>query len=102
MRIESARDLGLRMRDQRQALRMSQAELARSAGASRSWVIQMERGNPGAEVGLVLSALKVLGLTMDVRAAAGGGSGDPDSVDAGQPHVIDLAAILQRVRGEAP
>lgn len=80
---------------------MSQVELAKAVGASRSWVVQMERGNAGAEVGLALKALKALGLSVEVRAAAEG-SGELERVDAGHPPVIDLASILQRARGEAP
>lgn len=95
MQIDTARDLGLRMRDQRLMLRMSQAELAKSIGASRSWVFHMERGNPGAEVGLVLKALRSLGLAMDVRPAG-------HRPDAEQPHAVDLAAILDRARGGNP
>lgn len=97
MQIDTARDIGLRIRDQRLALRVTQAELARKVGASRSWVMKMERGNAGAEIGLVLRALHALGLTVDVRegsAAAGRARGEVPAVD--------LAAILERARGERP
>lgn len=97
MQIETSRDLGLRIRDQRLRLRKSQAALATSVGVSRSWVIQMERGNPGAEIGLVLKALQALGLRMDV---AGGGeeSARDQQSDRETLHRVDLARILDRAR----
>lgn len=99
MNIHTPRDLGLRIRDERLRLRMAQATLARSVGASRSWVIQMERGNPGAEIGLVLKALQSVGLTMDVCGATEdesvpGRTGGSESLP-----IIDLARILDRARG---
>ena len=95
MLIHNARDLGLRMRDQRLELGLSQAALAKRVGVSRSWVIQMERGNAGAEIGLIFKALAALGLELDVRA--------PQAVvpmDSGD--LIDLSDILNRARGTKP
>lgn len=100
MQIDKPQDLGLRMRDQRLSLRMSQAMLAESIGVSRSWVFQMERGNPGAAIGLVLKALQVLGLTLDVRLAER--SAEAQSPGVEEPFVPDLAAILDRARGRNP
>ena len=100
MQIQTPRDLGLRIRDQRLRIGMTQAELARSIGASRSWVFQMERGNPGAEIGLVLKALQALGLMMDV--------GEKEEIsgvqqgDSGALHRVDLAWILDRARESVP
>ena len=95
MRIDTPLDLGIRMRDQRTLLGISQVELARRVGASRSWVMQMERGNPGAEVGLVFRAMHALGLTLDVRA----GSPEAPERDEDELPPLDLAAILARARG---
>lgn len=96
MQIETPGDLGLRIRDQRLRHRMSQAGLARSIGVSRSWVFQMERGNPGAEIGLVLKALQALGLTMDV--ASGEEAVTGQQADSGTLDRVDLAWILDRAR----
>ena len=79
---------------------MTQAELARSIGASRSWVFQMERGNPGAEVGLVLKALQALGLMMDV--GAGEEAAGDQQAGAEPLHRVDLARILDRARERLP
>jgi DNA-binding XRE family transcriptional regulator len=79
---------------------MSQAELARSIDASRSWVFQMERGNAGAEIGLVLKALKALGLVLDVDAGEETARGQ--QADSGPLHRVDLAWILDRTRERLP
>lgn len=60
MLINNVRELGTRMRDQRLELGLSQAAFAKRVGVSRSWVVQVERGNAGAEIGLVPKALAAL------------------------------------------
>jgi HTH-type transcriptional regulator/antitoxin HipB len=97
MLVRNARDLGLRMRDRRMEMGLSQAVLAERIGVSRSWVVQVERGNAGAELGLVLRALNALSLDLDVRAAS-----TPERAGAADDAVgwtPDLAAILDRTRG---
>ena len=42
-------------------------ELARRAGVSRQWLIELERGKQTAEVSLVLRTLAAAGLQIDVR-----------------------------------
>ena len=95
MLVRNARDLGLRMRDQRLQMGLSQATLAQRIGVSRSWVVQVERGNAGAEFGLVLRALSALNLDLDVRAAHAPDGAADDAVE----WTPDLAAILDRARG---
>ena len=46
---------------------MSQLALANLLGVERKWVIRLEAGNPKAELGLVLRALRAL----DIRASLG-------------------------------
>ncbi|WP_420127852.1 helix-turn-helix transcriptional regulator [Longimicrobium sp.] len=95
MLVHNARELGLRMRDQRLELGLSQAALAKRIGVARAWVIRVERGNAGAEIGLVLKALAALGLDLDVRTAAA-----PMALgDDREAWVPDLAEILDRARG---
>lgn len=100
MQIHDVNELGLRIRDRRQALGLSQVALAERAEVSRFWVMQVERGNPGAEIGLVFRAVRELGLMLDVRVAGP----PPPSNDPAEsaPHVPDLAAILDRARGRTP
>ena len=72
MRISSARDLGLFVRDRRQNLDMTQAELAAAANVSRRWLTNLESGKPTAEIGLVLRTLDALGLVLDAELDATG------------------------------
>jgi transcriptional regulator with XRE-family HTH domain len=67
MHIRNARELGALARDRRRELGWSQTELAQRLGTSRSWVSEAENGKGGAEVGLFLNALQVLGLVVDVQ-----------------------------------
>jgi HTH-type transcriptional regulator/antitoxin HipB len=69
MTIRTPRELGLVIRDQRRTQGLGQEELARRIGVRRQWVINIEKGKPTAEVGLILKAFVALGLTLDVRAA---------------------------------
>jgi y4mF family transcriptional regulator len=57
-------DIGALIRDRRRELGLDQAELAERIGVGRLWVNQVERGKPGASLGLVLRALRALGLTL--------------------------------------
>jgi HTH-type transcriptional regulator / antitoxin HipB len=52
------------MRDQRRQRGLDQSELAAKIGATRQWVIAVEKGKPGAAVGLILRALDALGLSL--------------------------------------
>ncbi len=45
-------------------LQVDQAGLARMIGVSRLWVNQVEKGKPGASMGLVLRALDALGARL--------------------------------------
>jgi transcriptional regulator with XRE-family HTH domain len=67
MRLSSSDDLGRYVRDQRQAARMSQTELADQARVSRRWLSDLEAGKATAEVGLVFKVLSALGLFVDVQ-----------------------------------
>ena len=95
MLINNVRELGTRMRDQRLELGLSQAAFAKRVGVSRSWVVQVERGNAGAEIGLVLKALAASGLHVDIRTATDLAI---PLADAGEPWAPDLAEILDRAR----
>jgi HTH-type transcriptional regulator / antitoxin HipB len=69
MRIASARDLGLYVRDRRRDLAMTQADLASAAQVSRRWLSGLEAGKPTAEIGLILKTLHALGLVLDAHPA---------------------------------
>lgn len=99
MLIHNVRELGTRMRDQRLQLGLTQAELAKRVGVTRFWVMQVERGSAGAEIGLILRALSALDLEIDVRAAA---SSAVPLADDGEVWTPDLAQIVERARGTRP
>lgn len=66
MMIRTPRDLGAAIRDQRKRRRLGQQELASKIGVSRQWVVEVEKGKPRAEVGLVLKALTVLDIELSL------------------------------------
>jgi len=68
MRMASVTDIGAIIRGRRIELGMSQDALARRAGVSRLWVNEIEAGKPGAETGLVLRVLDVLGVEVEAYA----------------------------------
>jgi HTH-type transcriptional regulator/antitoxin HipB len=65
--LRTVTDIGALIRDRRRGLKLDQAELADMIGVSRLWVNQVERGKPGAGLGLVLRALEAVGVTLAVR-----------------------------------
>lgn len=84
MRIRSVADLGSFIRERRIKLGMNQSDLAQKTGTSRKWIVEVERGKRRAEIGLVLRALKTLGVSLDLvadRAHKGSAAGDPRNVD---------------------
>ena len=68
MRIRTATDLGAFIRERRTKLGMDQLSLAKKAGTSRKWLVEVEQGKPGAEIGLILRTLKSLEISIDVEA----------------------------------
>lgn len=90
MRIKTARELGMRLREAREDAALTQAELAERIGTSRQWVFDLERGKPTIRIGLVLRALSALGLVCDVS--------DPGAPE-GHGHT-PLGDVLDRARGE--
>jgi HTH-type transcriptional regulator/antitoxin HipB len=57
MRIRTPKDIGALIRERRQTLGLDQGQLAKKVGVSRLWINQIERGKPGASLGLVLRTL---------------------------------------------
>lgn len=62
--LRTAADIGALIKDRRRALRLDQADLARTVGVSRLWVSQIERGKPGASLALILRAFAALGIEL--------------------------------------
>jgi HTH-type transcriptional regulator / antitoxin HipB len=89
MFVRTPRDLGALIRDRRTRLGLDQQTLAGRAGVSRKWLIDVERGKAGAEVGLVLRTLDALGLEIQIEPAA------PAHTNARTP---DIDQIVERAR----
>jgi HTH-type transcriptional regulator/antitoxin HipB len=66
MLIRTPRELGAIIRDHRRQQGLDQQELASKIGVSRQWVVEVEKGKPRAEVGLVLRALDALGVILSL------------------------------------
>lgn len=66
MVVRTVRDLGAAIKGARLKREWTQGDLARRAGVSRQWVVNVEKGKSTAEVGSVLRALTALGLTVDL------------------------------------
>ena len=70
MQVRTAKDIGAFIRDRRKKQKLDQAELAEKVGVNRRWVLEVERGKPRAEIGLVLKTLNALGLTLNIETDA--------------------------------
>jgi len=86
MKFRTPVDIGSVIRERRRQLKLDQADLAHKIAASRQWVIELERGHPRAELGLVLRALDALGLRLDVK---------PDDGRCHAAAAIDIDAIIE-------
>ena len=67
MRIRTPADLGALIRDRRIKLALDQRSLAQKVGVSRQWIVEVEKGKPRAEIGLLLRTIDALGDPTDDR-----------------------------------
>jgi HTH-type transcriptional regulator/antitoxin HipB len=84
------------IRERRREQRLDQRSLANKVGVSRQWVIAAEKGNPGAELGLVLKTLEALGVRLSVESKE---LVRGRSAASGLPP-IDIDAVVDRARGK--
>lgn len=91
MIVHTPAELGAAIRDRRRRVGLEQRVLAQKVGVSRQWVIEVERGKPGAEIGLILRTLAALGIAVRV------GDEQPSAGGVSTP-AVDLDAILARAR----
>lgn len=92
--VRVTRDLATSLRARRLELGLTQAELAARAGVARSWLASVERGKPGAEVGLILRLLDALGLSIYISAPAS----DEPAQDQRATGRVDIDELLERLR----
>lgn len=92
MQMKTISDIGALTRDRRAQFRWSQEELAKRVGVSRLWIVQLEKGKPTAQVGLVLRVLKELGIALDASPS----SHDDSSRDSRKNiNAVDLDRIIR-------
>jgi HTH-type transcriptional regulator/antitoxin HipB len=72
--IRNSSDFGALIRERRIKLGLDQISLAKKAGTSRKWLIEVESGKPRAEIGLILRTLNALGIALAFTDTAPGGS----------------------------
>jgi y4mF family transcriptional regulator len=97
MRIRTPADLGALIRDRRTKLRLDQKSLADKVGVSRQWIVEVEKGKPRAEIGLLLRTIGALGIALDAGKEEPGKPRDTDashSVDA----YINIDSIVDSAR----
>jgi HTH-type transcriptional regulator / antitoxin HipB len=97
MQIRTAKDIGALIRDQRKKQKLDQAELAEKVGVNRRWVLEVERGKPGAEIGLVLKTLDALGLTLSIE-----GEAAPRRRGGREIEPVDIDAIIENAKRPKP
>lgn len=90
MIVRSPAALGAVIRDRRRALGLEQRVLAEKVGVSRHWVIDVEKGRSGSEIGLVMRTLRVLGIALDAGVV-------PEQSESASA-AIDLDSIIEAAR----
>jgi HTH-type transcriptional regulator/antitoxin HipB len=93
--IRTPRDLGSAIRDRRRRLNLDQDGLAKQIGVSRKWIIDVEKGKPGVEIGLILRTLDTLGLRLSLD--TGEITSGADLAIPAVP-VADIDKVLERAR----
>lgn len=76
-------------------LGLDQNSLAKKAGTSRKWLIEVENGKPRAEIGLILRTLKALGITLS---DAHEKTPPPPKRAAGTAPSVDLDRIINALK----
>jgi HTH-type transcriptional regulator / antitoxin HipB len=84
MMLRTPIDFGFAIRDRRRRLHLRQDQLAARVGVSRKWIIDVEKGKPRAEIGLLLRTLDALGLRLSL---------DSDGYSAGVTGFSDIPAV---------
>src|ERR1700683_2147749 len=95
MVIRNSSDLGALIRARRIKLGLDQIALARKAGTSRKWLIEVEKGKPRAEVGLILRTLKALGIALAVSDIAPDG---PPARTKSSPEALNIDQVIDSLK----
>ncbi|HEY3928985.1 MAG TPA: type II toxin-antitoxin system Y4mF family antitoxin [Candidatus Koribacter sp.] len=95
MLIRNISDIAALIRERRTKLALDQAELAKRAGVSRKWIVEIERGKANAALGHVLRTLRVLGVSLEVSEPSDSITGKKSAVE---PSVVDVNALIDSLR----
>ena len=93
MRLRTPADFGAVIRDRRLRAGLNQAALARKVGVGRQWIVEVEKGKPGAPLALILRTLKTLNIALE---AEGDGRNTKRIVRKGKG--VNLDSILDNLR----
>jgi HTH-type transcriptional regulator / antitoxin HipB len=93
MRVRTPVELGALIRERRRALRLDQKTLAQKVGVSRQWIVEVEKGKPGAPIGLILRTIEALGIALSPDI-----SGESSKSGKRRAPTVDLDAILAAAR----
>jgi HTH-type transcriptional regulator/antitoxin HipB len=72
---------------------MDQIALAKKAGTSRKWLVEVEQGKPGAEIGLILRTLKSLEISIDVETDS-----SVETPSQGKAKAPDINSVLDSLK----
>lgn len=100
MRVTTAKEIGLAIRQRRRELGLSQQALADRVGVGRQWIVEIEQGKPRAEIGLLLRALDALNLQVSVTSEKSSRevAAKRPLPDAQPGREVDINAIIKRAR----
>ena len=97
MRLRSPMDFAVLVHQRRRELKLSQSELARRAGTSREWIVDLEKGKPRVPLSLVLRALRALQIAI-VTAEDPGMRGTAAKQKRAGGSAADIDEILKKLR----
>jgi HTH-type transcriptional regulator / antitoxin HipB len=95
MFIRTPADLGALIRERRIKLGLDQVSLAKKAGTSRKWLIEVESGKPRAEMGLILRTLKTLGVALVASDTA---ADAPPSAEKTPAPSVDINQVIDSLK----
>jgi len=97
MRVRTPADLGALIRDHRTKLSLNQKSLAQKVGVSRQWIVDVEKGKPRAEIGLLLRTISALGIALDAE-KEGPEKPKDTSLSRGADAHVDIDSIVASAR----
>ncbi|MFT7711240.1 helix-turn-helix domain-containing protein [Clavibacter tessellarius] len=78
----TTRTLAAELRHRREELGLTQAGVAEMAGVSREYVVRLESGKAGSEIGSMMRVVRALGCELSLTV-------DPRAADPGAPSPFD-------------